>query len=122
MSQCGTGKTRVYLTELKLLADDREQLVASEDTRKILLDDGERLYKPILILLPAAVLDQCFNEITKDWGAEFNVYSFYQSKGSVKNRARDQKTLSCLDDLQDLVNSLRRKSDNPAVSHPETHL
>lgn len=98
---------------LKWLAEDREREACEG---KVHLDEGERLYKPIFIALPAGVLDQCFNEINRDWSGVFDVYSFYGHPGIVCNAARAAKTLSSFPALQNLVDSLAEKSNDPKVS------
>ena len=112
LSECGTGKTRVYCTMLKWLADDRERQ-AREGT--ITLAEGERLYKPIFIALPSAAVDQCFTEISQDFKGVFNVFAFYSNWKYVKDLRRRAKTLGYVNELQALVDKLARKFDDPMV-------
>lgn len=95
------------------MAEDRER---QAQEGKLQLAEGERLYKPILIALPAGTLDQCFNEINREWSGVFDVHSFYGHPGFVSNDARRAKTLHKFDGLQSLVNALANKSNDPRVS------
>ncbi|KAL5085555.1 hypothetical protein Trisim1_010169 [Trichoderma cf. simile WF8] len=112
LSECGTGKTFVTLLTLKFLYDER--IHAYKDGILDLVD-GDRVFKPNIIFVPSATLNQFFSEVNSDWAGIFNVYSFYQLRSICANPDRQNKTIDSLHDLQKHVDGWAKQH-----RHPET--
>lgn len=110
LSECGTGKTFVTLLTLKFLLDERIQ---SHKNGTLDLLDGDRVFKPNIIFVPSATLNQFFSEVNSSWVGIFDIYSFYQSRSNCANPDRQNKTIDTLHDLQEHVDRWAKQHKDP---------
>ncbi|KAL6693655.1 P-loop containing nucleoside triphosphate hydrolase protein [Trichoderma pleuroticola] len=110
LSECGTGKTFVTLLTLKFLLDER---IHAHQNGTLDLLDGDRVFKPNIIFVPSATLNQFFSEVNSDWAGIFDIYSFYQTRSNCENYDRQIKTIDTLHDLQEHVDRWAKRHKDP---------
>ncbi|KAH6605463.1 hypothetical protein Trco_007170 [Trichoderma cornu-damae] len=110
LSECGTGKTFVTLLSLKFLLDERIRAV---ERNELDIVTGDRVFKPNIIFVPSATLNQFFSEVNADWAGIFDIYSFYQSKANCTNPDRQNKTIDTLADLQRHIDMWAKNHKDP---------
>ncbi|QYT06075.1 hypothetical protein H0G86_012942 [Trichoderma simmonsii] len=110
LSECGTGKTFVTLLTLKFLFDERMQAYKNGTLDLV---DGDRVFKPNIIFVPSATLNQFFSEVNSDWAGIFDIYSFYQLRSICANPDRQNKTIDSLHDLQKHVDRWAKQHRDP---------
>lgn len=67
---------------------------------KLAVAEGDWAFKPSLMFVPAATLDQTFNELSTLWNGVLEVYSLYQSKLNCTNTTRQSVTIDTTQALQ----------------------
>ncbi|PNP56079.1 hypothetical protein THARTR1_03604 [Trichoderma harzianum] len=110
LSECGTGKTFVTLLTLKFLLDER---IHAHQNGTLDLLDGDRVFKPNIIFVPSATLNQFFSEVNSDWAGIFDIYSFYHTRSNCENYDRQIKTIDTLHDLQEHVDRWAKQHKDP---------
>lgn len=113
LSECGTGKTFVTLLTLKFLLEERIKAF-KEGTLKV--PQGDRIFKPSIIFVPSATLNQFFSEVNSDWAGIFDIYSFYHTSENCGNPDRQTKTIDTLQQLQKHVDVWAKNHEDPDVS------
>lgn len=100
---------------LKFMNDQRE---AKWHAGELVVAEGDRAFKPSLMFVPAATLDQTFNELSTLWNGVLDVYSLYQSKLNCTNPTRQSVTIDTTQELQEMVDAWAAEADDPAVGSP----
>lgn len=113
MSECGTGKTRVFCTTFLFYDYDREMAINSGKLTQI---EGDRLFKPKLLVVPASIVQQCFTEISNDWAGHFDITCYYQRRQSVADGSRKAVTLDTVEELQKWIDDCADNHEDPMVS------
>ncbi|POR39436.1 Uncharacterized protein TPAR_00366 [Tolypocladium paradoxum] len=112
-SECGTGKTNVFLTALHMSIEDK---IRSFETGTRKLVDGERKFKPSIMFCPASVLNQFFLGVLKFWPSYYRVYSVFQTKGTCSEPSRKNATLGSTEELQTVIDKLADAHMDPLTA------
>ncbi|KAL7907902.1 P-loop containing nucleoside triphosphate hydrolase protein [Trichoderma velutinum] len=110
LSECGTGKTFVTLLTLKFLLEER---IKAFKKGALKVPQGDRIFKPSIIFVPSAALNQFFSEANSDWAGFFDIYSFYQTRANCNNPDRQNKTIDTLEQLQEHINVWAKNHEDP---------
>ncbi|KAL7955900.1 P-loop containing nucleoside triphosphate hydrolase protein [Trichoderma compactum] len=92
-------ETFVTLLTLKFLLDERIQAHKNGTLDRL---DGDRVFKPNIIFVPSATLNQFFSKVNSDW-----------SRSNCANPNRQTKTIDTLHDLQTHVDRWAKQHKDP---------
>ena len=79
-------------------------------------ESGHLMYKPSLLLCPAAVVGQTYDELARLFGNEIVLHVFYQGSNNCNDAMRRGVTLSNNEELTTTFQALQKNHRNPEVS------
>ncbi|KAL6412118.1 hypothetical protein AUP68_04501 [Ilyonectria robusta] len=80
--------------------------------------NGEQVYKPSIMFMPAATVNQAFNELTTLWRGVLDVYCLYHSRDNCTNPERKLRTLDNASEMQNLMDKLANEHLSPKWNRP----
>ncbi|KAH8688306.1 hypothetical protein BGZ61DRAFT_40934 [Ilyonectria robusta] len=113
LNECGTGKTFTAALALSFVIHSN---IMRTNVHPGSVLNGEQVYKPSIMFMPAATVNQAFNELTTLWRGVLDVYCLYHSRDNCTNPERKLRTLDNASEMQNLMDKLANEHLSPKTA------